>query len=260
MPSTIAVLGLGEAGGTIASGLAAAGCAVRGWDPLVESAPRAVDRAGSPTEAVTGAALVLGLTTAAHAVDAVTSVVSVLTAEQVYADLNTTSPSLKRDVAALVAPTGAAFADVALLGPVPARGIATPALASGNGAERFGELLRPLGMPVEVVGTEPGEAAGLKLVRSVFMKGVAASVFESIEAAKARGAEAWLRREIAEVIGDPLLERLLQGSVTHAERRLDEMEASAAYLEELGVEPRVSRAAAGWLRQLTTGSVRQPSA
>ena len=28
------------------------------------------------------------------------------------------------------------------------------------------------------------------------------------------------------------------------------MEAAAAYLEELGVEPRVSRAAAGWLEQL----------
>ena len=28
--------------------------------------------------------------------------------------------------------------------------------------------------------------------------------------------------------------------MTHAERRLDEMEAAAAYLEELGVEPRVS--------------------
>ena len=48
-------------------------------------------------------------------------------------------------------------------------------------------------MPVEVVGSEPGDAAGLKLVRSVFMKGLAASVLESVEAAKRRGAEQWLR-------------------------------------------------------------------
>ena len=107
-------------------------------------------------------------------------------------------------------------------------------------------------MPVEVVGDEPGDAAGLKLLRSVFMKGVAASALESIEGAKARGADAWLRRQIAEVLGEPLLERLLSGSVTHAERRLDEMEAAAAYLEELGVEPRVSRAAAGWLGQFAS--------
>lgn len=254
-----AVLGLGEAGGTIASGLAAAGCAVCGWDPLV-SVRQGVERAATPVEAVTGADLVLSLTTAANAVDAAASVASALAAGQVYADLNTAAPALKREVAAVVAPTGAGFADVALLGTVPALGLATPALASGDGADRFAQLMGSLGMPVEVVGHEPGEAASLKLLRSVFMKGLAAAVVESVEAAKARGAEARLRREIANVIGESLLERLLAGSVAHAERRLDEMEAAAAYVQELGVEPRVSRAAAEWLRQLTTGSVRQPSA
>ena len=147
----------------------------------------------------------------------------------------------------MITPTGAGFADVALLGPVPARGLGTPALAAGGGAERFAELVRPLGMPVEVVGDEPGDAAGLKLVRSVFMKGLAASVLESVEAAKLRGAEPWLRREIADVLGEPLLERLLAGTVRHAERRLDEMEAAAAYLQELGVEPRSRvRRPSGW--------------
>jgi 3-hydroxyisobutyrate dehydrogenase-like beta-hydroxyacid dehydrogenase len=130
------------------------------------------------------------------------------------------------------------------------RGVGTPALASGAGAERFAELLRPLGMPVDVVGSEPGDAAGLKLLRSVFMKGLAASVLESVEAASRRGGEDWLHREIADVIGEPLLERLLSGSVTHAERRRDEMDAAASYVGELGVEPRVAAAAAGWLRQL----------
>jgi hypothetical protein len=93
----------------------------------------------------------------------------------------------------------------------------------------------------------------LKLLRSVFMKGLAAAVLESVEAARRRGADDWLRGEIAEVVGEPLLERLLSGSVTHAERRQDEMDAAAAYLDELGVEPRVAAAAAGWLRQLAEG-------
>jgi 3-hydroxyisobutyrate dehydrogenase-like beta-hydroxyacid dehydrogenase len=246
----VAVLGLGEAGATIASGLAAAGCTVRGWDPRVTSPPVDVERADGAAEAVAGAELVLSLTTAAHAVEAAGNVAPALTADQLYADLNTTSPPLKVEVAATIAPTGAGFADVALLGPVPARGVATPALASGDGAERFAELVRSVGMPVEIVGSEAGDAAGLKLLRSVFMKGVAASALESVEAAKARGAERWLRGEIADVLGEPLTERLLSGTVTHAERRLGEMEAAAAYLEELGVEPRISRAAAEWLEAL----------
>ena len=119
--------------------------------------------------------------------------------------------------------------------------------------------MRPLGMPVDVVGREPGEAAGLKLLRSVFMKGLAASVLESVEAARRRGAEDWLRGEIADVIGVQLLERLLSGSVSHAERRLDEMDTAAAYLGELGVEPRVTEAAVGWLGQLADEKRARPA-
>ncbi len=259
MTLAVAVLGLGEAGGTIASGLAAEGCGVRGWDPDAARVAVQVERTGSPAEAVAGAELVLSLATAAHALDAVTSVVSALGPAQLYADLNTTAPALKRKVAAAIAPTGAGFADVALLGGVPAWGVRTPALASGDAAQHFAELMRPFGMPVEVVGSEPGEAAGLKLVRSVFMKGLAAAVLESVEAASRRGADDWLRSEIAEVIGPQLLERLLSGSVTHAERRHDEMEDAAAYLAELGVEPRVAEAAAGWLRQLADEKRARPA-
>ena len=250
MPLAVAVLGLGEAGAAIASGLADAGCAVRGWDPLVTEPPPGVVRAATPTDATGDVGLVLSLTTASHALEAAVGAVPSLAAGQVYADLNTASPQLKSELSAVIRPTGAAFADVALLGPVPTQGIRTPALASGDGAARFAELVRPHGMSVEIVGTEPGEAAGLKLIRSVFMKGLAAAVLESIEAAEKRGVDDWLRTEIAGIVGEPLLDRLVTGTVTHAERRLDEMEATVAYLEELGVEPRVSRATAAVLARL----------
>jgi len=170
-----------------------------------------------------------------------------LTDDALYADLNTSSPSLKQELAVRLP---VAFADVALLGPVPALGLRTPALASGDGAERFARLFGPLGMPVEVVGPSPGDAAGLKLVRSVFMKGVAAAVLESLEAAHAVGAEDRVRGDIAGVIGEPLLERLVTGSHAHAARRVDEMHAAAAYLDELGVAPWVARAAADRLAAL----------
>ncbi len=170
-----------------------------------------------------------------------------LGANSLYADLNTTSPQLKRDLAAALP---VRFADVALVGVVPSTGLATRALASGDGAERFAELFRPLGMPVEVVGPSPGDAAGLKLLRSVFMKGIAAAAIETLEAARAAGVEDRLHADLAAVLGEPLLERLLTGSHQHAGRRVDEMQAAAAYLEELGVEPRVASAALAWLEQL----------
>ena len=52
------------------------------------------------------------------------------------------------------------------------------------------------------------------------------------------------------MLGEPLLERLVTGSRQHAARRVDEMHAAVAYLEELGIEPRVARAALGWLEEL----------
>jgi transcriptional regulator with XRE-family HTH domain len=46
------------------------------------------------------------------------------------------------------------------------------------------------------------------------------------------------------------LDRLEQGSVRHAVRRIDEMAAAAEQLRRLGVPPRVAVASEQWLRQL----------
>ncbi len=151
----VAVLGLGEAGSRIAADLVAAGCAVRGWDPAQRLV--GIDNATSAREAVRGAEVVLSLNTAAVALDVAVGVADELSGDALYADLNTASPQLKRDIAAALP---VQFADVALIGVVPSLGLTIPALASGAGAERFAELFRPLGMPVEVVGAQPGDAAG----------------------------------------------------------------------------------------------------
>ena len=246
----VTVLGLGEAGGRFAADLVSAGVDVSGYDPLSVSTPPGVARVDDPLSAVSGATIVLALTTAETALAAAESALPGLRADAIYADLNTGSPALKGEIGALVATTGARFADVALLGPVPVRGLATPAVASGPGAQAFAEAFRPLGMPVDVVSDRPGDAATLKLLRSVFMKGLAASLLESLRAAEAAGHREWLEGEIAAVIGEPLLERLVEGSRRHALRRVDEMHAARELLLELGVEPRVVAASAAVLEEL----------
>jgi 3-hydroxyisobutyrate dehydrogenase-like beta-hydroxyacid dehydrogenase len=188
---------------------------------------------------VEGADVVLSLNAARVAVQAATDALRGLAEGAVYADLNTGAPELKRELAELV---GTRFADVALLGPVPMRGLETRALASGPAAHAFAGVLGPLGMPVEVVSDRAGDAAAMKLVRSVFTKGLAAAILESMRAAEGVGCENWLEDEIAKVVGAPYLERLIEGSRTHAARRVDEMDAAAALLIELGVEPRVAAA------------------
>jgi 3-hydroxyisobutyrate dehydrogenase-like beta-hydroxyacid dehydrogenase len=248
----IGVLGLGEAGSAIAADAAAAGAAVRGWDPDPARDAPGIERVTGPEAAAEGADVVLSVNAAAVALDAARSVADRLAAGQVFADLNAAGLPLKRAVAEVIAP--AAFADVALMGTVPRHRIRTPALASGPGAERFAELLRPLGMPVEVLGPDPGAAATRKLLRSVFLKGVAAAAIESLRAGKAAGCEEWLRSELAAALETADLERLVTGSERHARRRVDELGDACELLEELGVEPRVARAAGEWLSELASAA------
>jgi 3-hydroxyisobutyrate dehydrogenase-like beta-hydroxyacid dehydrogenase len=254
-PLTVAILGLGEAGGRFAGDLAALGAEVRGCDPDPE---RGAGFAGSAAEAVRGSDVVLSLNSAAAALEAARSASAALSPGQLYADLNSAGPQTKRAIAAVVAPTGALFVDVALLAPVPRRGLRTPALASGPGAQGFEQRFGALGMPVEVVGDEAGAAATRKLVRSVFMKGLAAAIVESLDAAERAGCERWLEEEIAAVLdgpGAPLLERLRDGTRLHAARRAGEMQDARDLLLELGLEPRVTSATLALLEALATEQV-----
>jgi 3-hydroxyisobutyrate dehydrogenase-like beta-hydroxyacid dehydrogenase len=251
MRAIIAVLGLGEAGGRLAADLVAAGAEVRGYDPAATASPAGIARMPDAEAAVSGCGVVLSVNSAAAARAVAAGALPALGPDAVFADLNTASPALKRELAAL---TGdAPFADVALLGPVPVRGLRTPALAAGSGARAFADVLGPLGMPVEVVSAEAGDAAARKLLRSVFMKGLAASAIESLDAATAAGQAEWLESEIAAVIGEELLQRLVAGSRAHAVRRVDEMEAASDLLLELGIEPSIAAASAAVLARLAAG-------
>jgi 3-hydroxyisobutyrate dehydrogenase-like beta-hydroxyacid dehydrogenase len=251
MALVVAMLGLGEAGSAIAADLRALdGVRVRAFDPLPQTEPDVADA----VEAAAGADVVLSLVTAAQARIAAQSVLAVLRPGQLYVDANTSGAPLKRELAALVAATGARFADVALMAPVPGRGLRTPMLTSGPGAEAFAAAFAALGADVELAGEEPGAAAQRKLLRSVLWKGMAAVVLESLAAGRAAGCEEWMREQVDALFHSAdaeLAQRMESGSRRHATRRMHEMEDAAAQLRELGVPPRVTQASAAWLRDLT---------
>ena len=250
----VALLGLGEAGQAFAADLAAAGMAVRAWDPLVGDAPDGVRIATSASDAVRGAELVLSLNAAAVALAAAQEVASALHAGVIYADLNAAAPSLKVAVAAVVEASGAQFADVALMGQVPGSGARTPSLVSGSGAAGYAQAIAAaVAAPFEVLSATAGEAATRKLLRSVFMKGLAAISIEALAAAEAAELGPWMHAELVaayEGADRALLSRLLDGSRIHASRRVHEMEAAREMLDALGTPSRMTQGAVGWLEQL----------
>ena len=252
MTPRIAVLGLGEAGAEIGRDLVAAGADVVGYDPL----PLRVDGvrpAGSEAEAVAGADVVLSVNSSSDARTALENALPGLRAGTLWADLNTASPGLKAALAERAGEHDVPLVDVALMSPVPGRGLRTPMLVAGEAADRYAELLGALGADVAVQPGPVGTAISRKLLRSVFYKGLAAAVVEALRGAEAAGCADWLRSNIAaELAGfdERTVDRLVQGTHTHARRRADEMAAATEQLQELGVPARVAAATRDLLVEL----------
>jgi 3-hydroxyisobutyrate dehydrogenase-like beta-hydroxyacid dehydrogenase len=250
--TVVAILGLGEAGTHISRDLLARGVTVRGYDPVADI-PSGVITTRSEAAACEGAALVLSLTTAHESEAAFTAALPGLGTDALYVDLNTSTPRLKVSIAEQAEARGISFADAAMMSPVPGRGIRTPMLVSGGAAPAVVHAVNDLGGNAELLPGPAGAAAGRKLIRSVFYKGMAAAVIEALQAARAAGCEDWLRDNIAGELIDAdatTLNRLEQGSVVHAVRRTEEMGAATELLGDLGVPARVAAASRDWLVQL----------
>lgn len=250
---TVAVFGLGEAGSAISADLAAAGVEVRGYDPAPVPTPAGVTRVDDPGDAVPGVGLVIAVTAADDATTALEQAWDEIGASVVYADLATGSPALKEELAGVAAEKGVPFVDVALIAPVPGRGLATPALACGPGSLRYAEMVNGWGGRVEAIGERAGLAASRKLTRSIVTKGLTALLMESMELAAARGDDDWAWRHLVSeltAIDESLLLRLLGGTGRHSRRRLEEMTAARDLLGSEGLPSPMTEGVIATLRRV----------
>lgn len=252
---TIGVVGLGEAGALYATGLADAGARVRGFDPFRELGDPRVEQLATPKDLANGVDVVLSLVGGRAALDVARDLLSVMPPGAVFADLNTMAPDVKGQIADEAVGHNALMADVAVLAPVPRAGFKTPLLTSGTGANALVDRLAPLGVPITVSGTVAGDAARLKLLRSVFMKGLAALVIESVSAARNVGAEDWITQQISAELGPEgrqLVERLITGTYEHIERRTHEVEDALHMLEASDQRRDMTSATLTWFERIRT--------
>jgi 3-hydroxyisobutyrate dehydrogenase-like beta-hydroxyacid dehydrogenase len=251
---SIGIVGLGEVGRIYGAALSAAGHQVSGYDPHVHGPVDGVRVTDTLADAVDDADVVLVLTAARASRSVAEDAVDHLRQDTAYVDCTSSAPGAKRALLEVFAHRpDVRLADVAILGPVIQLQTATPLMAAGPAAEQVAELMAGIGSDVDVVDGALGDAMAHKLLRSVFMKSFAAATVEAVTAGRAVGFEEWIRDQIArELAGDGqrTIDRWLTGSVVHAARRSDEMEAAGAYLDDLGVDSTMSKAAASHLRTL----------
>jgi 3-hydroxyisobutyrate dehydrogenase-like beta-hydroxyacid dehydrogenase len=161
-------------------------------------------------------------------------------------DLNTTEPEIKKTVAAIIEPTGASFVDAAMMGGIPTFLHKVPILASGAGAYRFKQECESFGMNISMIGDEPGQAAAIKMFRSIFMKGMLALILEVMEASKKYHATDTVLASIAETMDkNQFMEtarRVVTKGAVNPERMAIEMEGVVKTLENLSVSATMSSA------------------
>ena len=247
----ISFIGFGEAGQAIASGLRDEGIErIAAWDILFpESAGARLKAAGqaigvraasSAADAVRETDLVISAVTAASSVDAARSVGPHLTGNPYYLDINSVAPGRKQETAKLLVER-ARYVDVAVVAPIHPARHRTPLLISGQHAEEISPLLRELDMQLTVVSDETGDAAAIKMIRSVMIKGIEALTLECFLAAERAGVleevTASLKNNYPTLDWTKIADYNLERMASHGERRAAEMEESAATLRELGLEP-----------------------
>jgi len=158
---------------------------------------------------------------------------------QLYVDVSASTPATKEAIWAAIQDSGVLFADAAMMGSLPKDKHQVPITASGNGAAKFHELMTPYGMKITLAGEKAGSASAIKLIRSIFMKGIAGLMIEMLQAADAYGVADEVVGGVAKSLdGIPFtshLDRLVTGTGLHCARRGAELKGSIALLEEAGL-------------------------
>jgi 3-hydroxyisobutyrate dehydrogenase-like beta-hydroxyacid dehydrogenase len=249
----IGFVGFGEAAYHIAKGLRQPGIAsITAFDINVTSKVRQRAREAETRLVETNGELaqscdiMLSAVTADQALHAAEQNAPHLTAQHIYADLNSVSPGVKQSIARVIEASGARFAEIAMMAPVPPYGHKVPMLAGGAGAQEFVDRLAPFGISAEIVSSEVGTAAATKMFRSIIVKGMEALITECVLGATRYHADERVFASLAETFPGinwkELAHYMVGRVVVHGERRAREMEEVAATLREIDIEPIMAEA------------------
>ena len=262
----IGFIGYGEAAYNISFGLNKEGLkGIRATDAMMNDSvmgkqvhtraeAAGVTLVSSNKEIAQWADLIFAAVPSSFTMDVCKDIESVLRPGQLYVDVSASTPSVKQAIWKQVKNTGVLFTDAAMLGSLPKDQHRVPITASGNGAEEFKKLMTPYGMKVTLAGEKAGAASAIKLVRSIYMKGIAGLMIEMLQAADAYGVSEEVIASISKSMdGIPFtshLDRLVTGSALHCTRRAVELKGSIAMLGEANLSSDMTKATKQRLQDL----------
>jgi len=256
----LGLIGYGEVGSTLGQGLRDEGLvSIASYDKyafdgpfsdLIQSRAAAarVPLVKSPQELAARSDLLIGVTPGSASVESARAFAPHLTTNHLFVDFASATPNVKKSVGRILEASGAGVADASIMGTPHVDGHRLPVLSSGIAAARISDLLNPWGLKIQIVDGGLGAASGIKIIRSVVMKGLEALLIECILGARRYGIDKAVLNSLADFLnGRPFQETanfLLTTDVIHAARRAEEARMSLQALEEAGVDAGMTRATA----------------
>ena len=158
---------------------------------------------------------------------------------QVFIDLTSTAPAVKRMIGATVTNSGAKFVEGVILGAV--RLLTSPIiLLGGPTGDSVALVLQQYGLAARFYSPEIGRASAFKMLRSIFSKGMEAVLVETLVAACRAGLLDEIWEEIRTTLSTGKIEGTLQtwirSHARSARRRCHEMQEVSQFLDEIGIE------------------------
>lgn len=185
-----------------------------------------------------------------------------LNSDIIYVDVSASTVKVKKDIWDFIKNKTKRFVDAAMLGSLPMHQHKVPIAASGTGTDEFMQLMSPYGMKIEKVSETAGDATAIKLIRSIFTKGLSSLLLEIIEISSKTGVTDTVIKSISnsvdEVSFEYTINRLLTSGAIHAERRAHELVGSIEMMNEYNVEPTMSEAAKAkleWLAEIKLNEI-----
>lgn len=246
----IGLIGFGEVARHLVAGLRTEGVAdftAQVASPRAAAAARAAGiAAGSDPALLTDRDVVLACVPGRAVVAAAEAAAPGLAPGVVYGDLASADPATKRAAAARL--TAGSFVDGAILGSAVESRHRVPLALSGPRAGELAAALAPWGMRAQVVGAEVGQAAAIKLTRSIFLKGLEGLYVETLVTARRLDVFDQVRASLDQFLdarpAGETARMLLRSHLAHAGRRAEEVGQAAALVAAVGIDPILTAATA----------------
>ncbi|MEK3646341.1 NAD(P)-dependent oxidoreductase [Aeribacillus sp. FSL M8-0235] len=249
----VGIIGFGEVGQVFAKGILDKIESVFVYDILLESnrdliidkinhiGAQAVDRIEQIGECCT---LIISLVNSAASEAVAAGVAKGISKGTIFVDLTTSTPLVKSKSEKLIVSNGGIYVDASIMGTVATEGQKVPLLIAGEQAEEVQALLNSLGFNSQAITHPNGGAASIKLLRSIFMKGLEALVLETMVTAKKYGVADEVMESISKTINNndftTFANALITTHVIHKNRRYKEIMDSCNLIKEAEIPPYVT--------------------